>query len=149
LLGVTASAALFGVLVPGVARLVQRWLINYLDISPRVLDVVLGIIPWLVLFYGVIMIYKLAPSRPTKFSEVWLAALGATVLIWTGGLLFLLQAAHLGRFSALYGALGSIVAFLLWLYLSSCVGVFGVCFCAAQAEVRENAIDHPEKHPEG
>ena len=82
------------------------------------------------------MIYKLAPSRPTKFAEVWLAALGATVLIWTGGLLFLLQAAHWGRFNALYGALGSIVAFLLWLYVSSCVGVFGVCFCAAQTELR-------------
>ncbi|MBK7999957.1 MAG: YihY/virulence factor BrkB family protein [Verrucomicrobia bacterium] len=147
LLAITASAALFGVLVPGAARLVQRWLIDYLDIPSWVLDVVLGFIPWLVLFYGIIMIYKLAPSRPTKFAEVWLAALGATVLIWTGGLLFLLQAAHLGRFNALYGALGSIVAFLLWLYLSSCVGVFGTCFCAAQAEVRENASDHPEKHP--
>jgi YihY family inner membrane protein len=141
LLGITASAALFGVLVPGVARLVQQWLIIYLDIPSRVLDVVLSFIPWLVLFYGIIMIYKLAPSRPTKFAEVWLAALGATVLIWTGGLLFLLQAAHLGRFNALYGALGSIVAFLLWLYLSSCVGVFGVCFCAAQTELRGRAND--------
>jgi YihY family inner membrane protein len=148
LLGITASAALFGVLVPGVARLVQQWLIIYLDIPSRVLDVVLSFIPWLVLFYGIIMIYKLAPSRPTKFAEVWLAALGATVLIWTGGLLFLLQAAHLGRFNALYGALGSIMAFLLWLYLSSCVSVFGVCFCAAQAEGRENASDRSEKHPE-
>ena len=27
---------------------------------------------------------KLTPSRPTKFSEVWLGALGATVLIWLG-----------------------------------------------------------------
>ncbi|MGL5019952.1 MAG: YhjD/YihY/BrkB family envelope integrity protein, partial [Luteolibacter sp.] len=61
---------------------------------------------------------------------------------------FLLQAAHLGRFNALYGTLGTIVAFLLWLYLSSCVGVFGVCFCATQAEAREHANDHPEKHPE-
>ena len=147
LLGITASAALFGVLVPGVARLVQRWLINDLDIPSRVLAVVLSFLPWLVLFYGIIMIYKLAPSRPTKFAEVWLAALGATVLIWTGGLLFLLQAAHLGRFNALYGALGSIVAILLWLYLSSCVGVFGVCFCAAQTELRGRANDPTRTFP--
>ncbi len=148
LLGITVSAVLFGVLVPGVARLVQRWLVNYLEIPTWVLDLILNFIPWLVLFYGVIMIYKLAPSRPIKFAEVWLGALGATVLIWTGGLLFLLQAAHFGRFNALYGALGGIVAFLLWIYLSSCVGVFGVCFCAAKAEVRENANGHPEKHPD-
>lgn len=31
------------------------------------------------------MIYKLAPSRPAKFSEVWLGALGATVSIRTWG----------------------------------------------------------------
>lgn len=147
LLGIIVSAALIGVLVPGVARMAQQWLVNYLDIPSWILDVVPGVIPWLVLFYGIIMIYKLAPSRPTKFVEVWLAALGATVLIWTGGLLFLLQATHWGRFNALYGALGSIVGFLLWLYLSSCVGVFGACFCAALAEVRKNSSDHPEKPP--
>ena len=148
LLGITASAVLFGVLVPGVARLVQRWLLNYLDTSTWVLDLILSFIPWLVLFYGVLMIYKLAPSRRTRFSEVWLGALGATVLIWTCGFLFLLQAAYLGRFNALYGLLGGIVAFLLWLYLSSCVGVFGVCFCAAQSELKATANGHPEKHPE-
>jgi len=148
LLGITASAVLLGVLVPGAARLVQRWLINYLEIPTWVLNLILSFIPWLVLFYGIIMIYKLAPSRPTKFAEVWLGALGATLLIWTGGLVFLLQAAYLGRFNALYGALGGIVAFLLWLYLSSCVGVFGVCFCAAQAEGQGRANDHPEKYPE-
>jgi YihY family inner membrane protein len=145
LLGITVSAVLFGVLVPGAARLVQRWLINYLEIPTWALELILSFIPWLVLFYGVIMIYKLAPSRPTKFGEVWLAAPGATVLIWTGVLLFLLQAAHLGRFNAFYGALGGIVAFLLWLYLSSCVGVFGGCVCAAQAEVRERVND-PQKN---
>lgn len=147
LLGITASAAFFGILVPAIASLAHRWIIFYLDIPAWVVNVVLSLIPWLVLFYGIIMIYKLAPSRPTKFAEVWLAALGATLLIWMGGLLFLLQAAHLGRFNALYGALGSIVAFLLWLYLSSCVGVFGVCFCAAQTEVRENANERPESNP--
>jgi hypothetical protein len=43
---------------------------------------------------------------------------------------------QLSSFNALYGALGGIIAFLLWIYLSSCVCVFGVCFCAALAEVR-------------
>jgi len=60
-------------------------------------------------------------------------------LFWASELLFLVYAAHFVRFNLLYGALGGIMAFLLWLYLSSCVGVFGVCFCAAQAEVRVNA----------
>jgi YihY family inner membrane protein len=140
LLGITASAVLIGILLPGVARLARQCLTTRLEFPQWAFGLLFKLIPWLVLFYGLIMIYRLAPSRPTKFAEVWLGALGATVLIWTGGLLFLLQAAHLGRFNALYGALGGIVAFLLWLYLSSCVGVFGVCFCAARAEIRHPRV---------
>ena len=41
-------------------------------------------------------------------------------------------------------AFGVLFDLMLWLYLSSCVGVFGVCFCVAQAEVREHASGHPE-----
>lgn len=129
------------VLVVGVARLVQRWLISYLYIPPQMLDVVQRFIPGLVLFYGIVLIDKLAPSRTPKVAEVWLAALGPTVLIWTAGMLLLLQAAHWGRFNALYGALGSVVAFLLLLYLSSCAGGFGVCLCAAQAKLRRRTYD--------
>lgn len=63
------------------------------------------LIPWLVLFYGLIMIYRLAPSRATRYSEVWLGALAATLLIWVGEWLFLLYGVHLTSFNALYGAL--------------------------------------------
>jgi Ca2+-transporting ATPase len=69
-------------------------------------------------------------------------------LIWLGERLFLVYAANFANFNVLYGAFGGIVAFLLWLYLSGCVGVFGICFCAARAEMKENANGHPEKHPE-
>jgi len=48
----------------------------------------------------------------------------------------------------IYGALGGILAFLLWLYLSSSLGVLGICFCAARTERKGNANDRPAKHPE-
>lgn len=149
LLGITASAVLIGILLPAVAGLAGRWLATYLDFPQWAFALMFQLIPGIVLFYGLIMIYKLAPSRPTRFSEVWLGALAATGLIWLGERLFLAYATNLANFDVLYGSLGGIVAFLLWLYLSSCVGVFGICFCAAQAEVRGSANDHPEKQPEG
>lgn len=138
LLGITASAVLIGILLPGFARLVQAWLNDYLAFPSWAFAVMFHILPWLVLFYGLIMIFKLAPSRPTKFSEVWLGALGATVLIWIGELLFLVYATN---FNSLYGALGGIAAFLLWVYLSGCIGVFGICVCAAQVELRGETND--------
>lgn len=134
LLGVTASAVLIGILVPGLARLVRTWLTVHLEFPSWAYAILFQFIPWLVLFYGLLMIYRLSPSRPTKFSDVWLAAFGITVLIWLGQGLFMLYAANFSHFNALYGALGGIVAILLWLYLSSCLGVLGICFSAARAE---------------
>jgi len=144
LLGVTLGAAFLGILLPGIARLTRSWLATHLEFPNWVFTLTFNLIPWLVMFGGVILIYRLAPSRPTKFSEVWIGALVATVLIWTCEWLFLVYAAHFAQFNVLYGALGGVMAFLLWIYLSSCVGVFGVCICAAQAEVRgkDNLTNH-------
>jgi uncharacterized BrkB/YihY/UPF0761 family membrane protein len=58
--------------------------------------------------------------------------------------LFLVYAANFAHFNVLSGALGGIVVLLLWIYLSGCVGVFGVCVCAAQAEVGEKVNDPQE-----
>lgn len=139
LLGITVSAVLIGILLPWVARMSREWLAAKLGFQGWMFAMIFQFIPWLVLFYGLIMIYRLAPSRATRFSEVWLGALAATLLIWIGEWLFLLYGVHFTSFNALYGALGGIVAFLLWIYLSSCICVFGICFCAALAEVRAKA----------
>jgi YihY family inner membrane protein len=142
LLGITVSAVFIGILLPGCAQLVGPWFTTHLGFPQWAFGLLFHLIPWLVLFYGLLMIYRLAQSRPTTFSEVWLGALGATVLIWLGERLFLIYLANFAQSNVIYGALGGSVAFLLWLYLSSCVGVIGVCFCAAQAEVREHAETH-------
>jgi len=145
LLGITLATAFLGFLLLGIARLARRWLATYLELPDWALDLMLNLLPWLVLFCGAIMIYKLAPSRPTKFSEVWIGALAATVLIWIGEWLFLVYAVQFAHFNVLYGALGGVMAFLLWVYLSSCVGVLGVCFIAAQAEVRAKGNSNPDR----
>lgn len=87
LLGITASALLIGILLPGLARLVRQWLPSHLALPEWAFGLLFDLFPGIVLFYALIMIYKLTPSGPTKFSEVWLGALGATVLIWLGELL--------------------------------------------------------------
>jgi membrane protein len=137
LLGTTASAVLVGILLPGAARLVQQRLTSAFALPDWTFALVFTLIPWLALFYGVIMLYRLAPSRATTFAEVWFGALVATVMIWSGEFLFLMYAAHVVHFNVLYGTVGGVVAFLLWVYLSSGVGVLGVCWCAAQAAVRQ------------
>ena len=139
LLGITASAVTVGILLPALARLVRTWVLSHLAYPRGTFQLIFSIIPWLVLFYGFLMIYKMAPSRRTRFSEVWIGALTVTVLLWLGGQLFLVYAVNFARFNVLYGSLGGIVAFLLWIYLSGCICVFGICLSAAQAEIQSHA----------
>ena len=141
LLGITASAVLFGVLSPILARLLRSSLTTHLGFPQWDFGLLFQLIPWLVLVYGSLMIYRLAPSRPTSFAEAWLAALGVTIMIWLGERLFQFIVANVTQLNALYGAMGGIAVFLLWLLLSSCAGVLGICFCADRTEI-EGLADH-------
>jgi len=40
-------------------------------------------------------------------------------------------------FKSVYGTFGSVVALLMWIYLTGAVIILGGCFCAARAEIRE------------
>lgn len=105
------------------------------------------IFPWLVLFYGLLMFYKYAPRRRTYMREVWGGALLSTVFLQILQKVFVVYVANFAKFNALYGTLGSVVAVLMWIYLSGSVIIFGGCWCAAQWEVL-NAEKSPGNPPE-
>lgn len=131
-----AGAALLGTVAPAAARLIEHWLPTVFGYVTVVFDLLIALIPTAILFCGFSLLYRLAPSRRTQFSEVWLAALGATGLFRLAEMLFVWYARNLAHWNALYGALGGMIALLMWVYVSGWILVMGVCFCAAQAEMR-------------
>jgi len=145
LLGIVAGAALLGTVAPAAARLIEHWLPTVFGHVAVVFDLFIALIPTAILFCGFSMLYRLAPSRRTRFSEVWLAALGATGLFRLAEMAFVWYARNLAHWNALYGALGGMIAFLMWVYVSGWIFVMGVCFCAAQAELRSQKASKP--HP--
>jgi Ca2+-transporting ATPase len=140
MVGLLASALLVGVLAPAVLQQIEGHLWKW-RIAVGTNIIVLGfnlvrlILPSAVLFYGFSMFYKLAPQRRTLFKEVWLGALVVTGLLQLLQMLFVLYAKNVAHFNAVYGAFGSVIAVLMWVYLSGSVIILGGCFCAAQAEV--------------
>jgi len=100
-------------------------------------------IPSVVVFFGLSLFYRFIPSRPTRFSEVWVAALCATVLLRAAESLFIIYLEDFATLNAVYGAFGGIMALLLWVYVSGCIFIYGACLCAGQAEMRSL----PEKTP--
>jgi len=133
LLGIMIGAVLVGITMPTLARMVQDWLFPLQEFN---FWFALGnfFIPLFVVFLSLGLFYKLAPRRLTRFSEVWAAALCATVLLRTGESLFVIYLERFATLNAVYGAFGGIMALLLWIYLSGCIFIFGACLCAAQAE---------------
>jgi Ca2+-transporting ATPase len=158
LLGITAGAALLGMAAPVLARIAEGWVFPAHDFHSGMYGAVTFFIPVLVLFFSLSLFYKLAPRQTKRFAEVWEPALCATILLRAGEILFVIYLKHFTRLNAVYGALGGIMAFLLWIYLSGCVFIFGACLCASRAEARRQpalapcratpprSLDQPSKY---
>src|ERR1700722_20291452 len=92
-------------------------------------DVILGVVITAVLFA---MIYKYVPREQFAWSDVWVGALVTTVLFAIGKQIIVV---YLGRvaFASAYGAAGSFVVLLLWVYYSALIFLFGAEFTYAYA----------------
>ena len=84
LLGVTAGAVLLGMAAPVLAKMAKDWLFPVNDFRSWVYALGSFVIPLLVVFLSLSLFYRLAPRRPTRFAEVWAAALCATVALAGG-----------------------------------------------------------------
>jgi Ca2+-transporting ATPase len=90
LLGSTASAVLLGMAVPVLMRMTKSWLFPLYEYRSWVYDLVSFFIPSVVVFFGLLLSYRFAPSRPTRFVEVWVTAFCATILLRAGENVFIL-----------------------------------------------------------
>jgi membrane protein len=79
------------------------------------------------------MIYKVVPDVKLKWSDVWVGALVTAGLFTVGKFLIGL---YLGKssFASTYGAAGSVVVILVWVYYSSQIILLGAEFTRAYVE---------------
>ncbi len=136
LLGITGLTILLGLAVPLAARIARGWMFSTYDFVAWIYDGAVLIGPLLVLFLGLSLLYRLAPYRPTLFTEVWSAALAAAALLCLLESLFGIYIRNFAKLNLVYGAFGGMMALLMWVYLSGCIIIFGACLPAAQAQVK-------------
>jgi membrane protein len=80
------------------------------------------------------LIFKLLPDRPIAWRDVWIGALLTALLFTAGQQLIGLYLGQAGVAST-YGAAGSLVVLLVWVYYSSQLVLFGAEFTHAYAEM--------------
>ncbi len=149
---IVAGAVFLGIFVPMAINLIEEfywkesWMVG-LDFSfaKDAFEFLRYIVPALILFYAFSVFYRVAPRRRTQFREVWIAALMVTFGLQGLQKLFLIYTRNITDFNRLYGALGSVVAVLLWIYLSGSLIILGGCLSAAQWEVERHLTDQAEK----
>lgn len=76
------------------------------------------------------LIFKILPDVELRWSDVWRAAILTALLFDLGRFMIALYLSHTAVASG-YGAAGSIVALLVWVYYSAAILFFGVEFCRA------------------
>jgi YihY family inner membrane protein len=128
------AAAPLVIVIPMLIKISKSWLIATFDLSSWIYVGISYVIPTLILFFGLTVFYVLAPRRRPRLTEVWPAALFTTILWLTAESIFALYLKHFATLNAVYGALGGIMALLLWIYVSGGIFVFGACLCAARAD---------------
>ena len=155
MVAILASALLLGIVAPAILNQVEYFYWRYswqfgLDYKPvsSLFSLLRALLPPLVLFYGFLMFYKFAPRRRTGFREVWIAAVVVTVGLDLLQRMFVLYTKNIANFNALYGTFGSVVALLMWIYLSGSLIILGGCLSAAQYEISMRLTDQSEpEHP--
>jgi YihY family inner membrane protein len=93
-----------------------------------------ALLPLVLLFTGLTLFYRFAPRTRKRLAEVRAAALCSTALLAAAQLLFKFYLTHFATLNAVYGALGGVIALLMWIYLSGAIFIFGACRCAARAD---------------
>jgi membrane protein len=94
----------------------------------------------LLLTVGIGLIYYFVPNTKVRFRDVWPGAV-VTGFLWQlalEGFSFYLR--DMTRFNLVHGSIAAVVVFLVWVYTSSAILLYGVEFTAAYARLlRESA----------
>ena len=87
---------------------------------------VLGVfVPAVFSFVVFLLLYRYVPNVRHSIGDVWPGAMMATLLFELAKHGFAFYASHFNRYQAAYGALGAVMLFMLWTYLSAMIMLIG------------------------
>ncbi len=83
------------------------------------------LVPLLLTFLTATFVLRVVPAASPRVREVWPGALVAAVTFEAGKNAFAFYLANFGNYNVVYGSLGTLVAFLFFIYLSANLFLFG------------------------
>ena len=87
------------------------------------------------------LVFYFIPNARTRFRDVWVGAI-LTGLLWRVAVSgFSWYVRQNERLSMIHGSITTVVVFLLWIYTSSVILMYGVEFTAAYARLRRHRTE--------
>jgi membrane protein len=98
-------------------------------------------LPVALLVVAVGLVFYFIPNAKIRFRDVWVGAI-LTGVLWRLALEgFSFYLASSGRLTMIHGSIAAVVVFLLWIYVSAIILMYGVEFTAAYARLRRHRPD--------
>jgi membrane protein len=120
------------------------WFAHVLENAPGLHFLTSLLVEWatmLIFILVVGLIFYFVPNAKVRFKDVWPGAIFTGVL-WRLGLLgFTFYLRDFSRFTKIHGSIAAAVVFLLWVYLSAVILLYGVEFTVSYARLRRNITD--------
>lgn len=118
-------------------RLAQE-LVAGLPLAGAVAQPLLGVVaPFVLTFLVVVVAYRVVPATTPPLRDLVGPALVVAAVFTLAQVLFALYLEHFGRYNAIYGSLGAVVAFMFFVYLAALVFLFGAELAAEAPSVRD------------
>ena len=106
--------------------------------GPVTLNVVVVIVPYISSILLFMIIYWIFPHMDVRFLDIWPGALLAGIAWEQAKALFTDYLATFGRYNLVYGSVGTIIALMIWFYLTALILLLGAEFSAAYSRARRH-----------
>jgi membrane protein len=147
LLMLTASGVLLlaGLLLVSAINVVEaNWFAVVLDRVPALAELqsfAIKSASTIIFIFVVGLVFYFVPNAKVRFKDVWVGAI-LTGLLWRLALTgFSWYVRDLSRFSNVHGSIAAVVVFLLWVYVSAVIFLYGAEMTAAYARLRRHRPD--------
>jgi membrane protein len=142
-----STLLLFGLVIVSAMSVVEAsWFAGVVARSPWLLALQSFAVQWATTFLFIIvvgLVFYFVPNAEVRFRDVWVGAV-ITGLLWRGAFdAFSWYVRDLSRFS-IHGSIAAVVVFLIWVYVSAVILLYGVEFTASYARLRRH---RPEDVP--
>ena len=138
-------ALIIGLIIASLVRLAETRLGEAMVRSPWI-DNLSGVfasyLATALLIGCVALVFYFIPNTKVRFRDVWPGAILVGVLWRIALSLFSWYAADLATWNVIHGSIAAVVVFLLWIYVSAVILIYGVEMTASYARLQEAAIRH-------